>query len=432
MRPAFLLLTLAAVCAAAGCNSASGDLPPSQLPEVTVATPVSQEVRDVDEYTGRIEAAETVEVRARVSGELKDIFFKDGDFVTKGQDLFLIDPRTYEAEFEQAKARVRLYDAKYNLARTVRARNEALLRAKAVSQEEFDQAEASEKEAFAARTSAEADTETNRLNVEFTKIKAEIAGRIDRTFVTRGNQVQAGPAATVLTRIVSVDPMFVYFYPDELAFLRYTERRVAAEGMMEAQHVRLRQIAVTIVLADGTTYPEPGVIDFAANSVDPTTGTIQVRASFKNPKRALTPGLFVRLRLAAEKSYQALMVPERAINTDQSDKFVYVVNSEQKAERRNVQLGTKQGKLRVIKQGLAPNDRVIISGGLLVRPGSEVAAKDSQIDTSSLPAMPKLAPPEEPSPAATPPAQPLPQVPMPVDPTPASPAPPNPVVPPRE
>lgn len=411
MRLAFLLLAAAAACAASGCNSATGKLPEVQLPEVIISQPVSQEVRDIDEYTGRIEASQTVEVRSRVSGYLQDIFFQDGDFVKKGQPLFLIDPRTYEAELAQAKARVALYNAKYHLAQTVRARNEALLRAKAVSQEEYDQADAAEKESLAARTSAEADTETNRLNVEFTKINAEIDGRIDRTFVTRGNLVQSGPGATLLTRIVSVDPIFVYFYPDELAFLRYTEQRVAADGKMEAQHVRMRKLPVSIVLADGTTYAEPGVIDFAANSVDPSTGTIQVRASFKNPKRALTPGLFVRLRVADENAYQALMIPERAINTDQSDKFVYVVNSEKKAQRKDVQLGSKQGKLRVIKQGLEPNDWVIVSGGLLVRPGSEVKTTEMPIDTSSLPVLPKLPDVEE-EPAA-PVEQPLPTAPQP-------------------
>jgi RND family efflux transporter MFP subunit len=227
----------------AGCEKVAAK-PTSKKPaEVFVAQPTSETVTEFQEFTGRTTAVNTVEVRARVSGYLQDIYFKDGDYVKKGQPLFLIDPRTYDAELEQAKARVALYSAKYNLARIVRTRNEALLKAKAVSQEEFDQADATEKEALAARMSAEADTETNRLNVEFTKINAEIDGRIDRTFVTRGNLVQSGPGATLLTRIVSVDPIFVYFFPDELAFLRYTERRVAADGLMEAQHVRLRRIA---------------------------------------------------------------------------------------------------------------------------------------------------------------------------------------------
>jgi RND family efflux transporter MFP subunit len=355
-----------------GCGSAAGDLPPPEPPKVVVAPPLEREVRDDDEYTGRIEAQETVEVRARVSGYLKDIYFQDGDFVEKGQPLFLIDPRTYQAEYDQAEARIKLYDAKYGYAKAVRVRSEKLVENKSVSREEYEQNVAAENEALAARRSAEADTETNRLNLEFTRVVAEIAGRIDRAFVTRGNLVQSGPGATLLTRIVSVDPVYCYFNPDELAFLRYTRRRVEDGSFAAAQPVREREIEATIVLADGSVYPTKGKVDFASNTVDPSTGTIQVRAVFPNSQRALTPGLFVRLRIASEQSYAALLVPDRSINTDQSDKFVYVVNAKQIAERRNVTLGTKHGRLRVVKTGLAAGDKVIINGGLLVRPGQTV------------------------------------------------------------
>lgn len=389
MRLPWLLLTAFSLLSAAifstGCGSAAANLPPPQTPEVTVAAPLVREVRDVDEYTGRTEPVQTVEVRARVSGYLQEIYFKDGDYVKKGDALFLIDPRTYDAEYKQAQARIRLYDAKYNQAKSERVRNDVLLKKNAIAQEEYDRTAAAELEALAARTSAEADTETNRLNLEFTKITAEIDGRIDRTFITRGNLVQSGPGATLLTRLVSVDPVYVYFNPDELAFLRYTERRVADDGRMEATHVRDRNIDATITLADGTTYPERGTIDFAANVVDPSTGTIQVRAVFPNSKRALTPGLFVRLQIAAEKAYTAVMIPERAINTDQSDKYVYVVDGEDKAQRKKVVLGTKFGKLRVIKSGLSADDKVIISGGLLVRPGEKVNAQPGQMDPAGLP-----------------------------------------------
>lgn len=370
---------------AGGCGSATGNLPTPQPPKVKVSAPLLREIRDVDEYTGRIEATQTVEVRARVSGYLENVLFKDGDYVEKGQPLFQIDPRTYQAEYDQAQARIKLYDAKYVYAKSVRVRNDSLLKAKAISQEEFDQSVAAENESLAARTSAEADTETNRLNLEFTKITAEISGRIDRTFITRGNMVTSGPGATVLTRIVSIDPVFVYFNPDELAFLRYTERRVASDGRFEATHVRDRKIECSITLADGTVYPEKGLVDFASNVVDPSTGTITVRATFPNPKRSLTSGLFVRLHIAGEQAYTALLVPERAINTDQSDKFVYVVDADDKAQRQNVTLGTRQGRLRVIKKGLAAGDRVIISGGLLVRPGEQVDATPGEIDASQLP-----------------------------------------------
>lgn len=407
---AFPLLAVSLL--ATGCGNANANLPASQAPEVTVAAPLVREVRDVDEYTGRTEAKQTVEVRARVSGYLQDIFFDDGDVVKKGDPLYLIDPRTYDAEWKQAQARVRLYDAKYNYARSVRVRNEALLKSKAVSQEEYDSSVAAELEAFAARNSAEADTETNRLNLEFTKINAEIEGRIDRTFITRGNLVQSGPGATLLTRIVSVDPIYVYFDPDELAFLRYTERRIAESGQFGATHIRERKIDATIVLADGSTYPEHGSIDFASNTVDPTTGTIQVRAQFPNGKRALTPGLFVRLHISAEKPYTAILIPERAINTDQSNKFVYVVDSENKAQRRNVVLGTKFGKLRVVKEGVAADEKVVISGALLVRPGEKVEPNQGTIDPATLPQpLPpanqfltpeKLSPPADPAPVPAP------------------------------
>jgi RND family efflux transporter MFP subunit len=230
--------------------------------------------------------------------------------------------------------------------------------------------------------SAEADAERNKLNLEFTRVNAEIAGRIDRRLVTKGNLVESGPVATLLTTIVSMDPIYVYFNPDEMAFLKYSQRRVAADGAMETQHVRERKIEVTIILADGTVYPTKGQINFAANRVDPATGTIQVRASFLNPQRALTPGLFVRVDVAAEESYTATLVPERAIGTDQSDKFVYIVDDKQTAQRRNVVLGTKQGRLRVIKSGITPQDKVVISGGLLVRPGQQVEAKEGQMEES--------------------------------------------------
>jgi len=382
-----LLLWLSIISAAllplAGCGAAAGGLPEPQPPKVSIAAPLERDVRDIDEYTGRVEARETVEVRARVSGYLQEVYFQDGDYVEKGQPLFLIDPRTYQAEYDQALARINLNNAKYIYAKSVRVRNEKLVANKSVPQEEYEQSVASENEALAALESAKADAETNRLNLEFTHVNAEIAGRIDRTYVTKGNLVQSGPTATLLTKIVSVDPVYVYFNPDELAFLRYSRRRLENEGTREAQPVRERHIEATIVLADGSTYPETGTIDFSSNTVDPSTGTIQVRAVFPNPRRALTPGLFVRLHVAAESAYHALLVPERAIGTDQSDKFVYIVDDKNIAQRRNVQLGTKHGRLRVITSGIQPLQRIIVSGSLLVRPGQPVQPTEVKIDDDS-------------------------------------------------
>jgi RND family efflux transporter MFP subunit len=363
-----------------GCGTAGAGLPPPQPPKVTVAAPLSHEVRDVDEYTGRIEAVQTVDVRSRVTGYVQEIYFEEGGFVKPGDPLFLIDPRTYQAEYDQAVAKIRLYDAKYVYAQSVRKRNEKLVANRSVTQEEFEQSVASENEALAARRSAEADAESARLNLEFTRVNAEIGGRIDRAFITKGNLVQSGIASTPLTRIVSYDPIYVFFNPDELKFLRYTRRRIEGDGKMEAQHLRDRHLGATIILADGSTYPESGSIDFASNVVDPSTGTIQVRASFPNEKRALTPGLFVRLQVASEDAYSALLIPERAINTDQSDKFVFVVDEKKIARRKNVTLGTKHGKLRVIQSGILPTDKVVISGGLLVRPDDEVTPTEGKIE----------------------------------------------------
>lgn len=380
-----LLAVFPAFLALSGCGSGHGALPEPQPPKVTVSVPISREVRDTDEYTGRIEAVQTVDVRARVSGYLDEVFFKDGDFVEKGAKLFLIDPRTYKATDDQYKAKINLYLAKYKLAEANRKRRDDLLKKKVISKEEHEEFVATEAEAKAAWESAIADEKVQALNLEFTTITAEIAGRIDRTFVTKGNLVQSGPGATLLTRIVSVDPIYAYFNPDQLAFLRYTGRRIAADGKMEATHIKDRKIEATIVLADGSIYPEKGVLDFASNEVDASTGTIQVRAEFPNSKRALTPGLFVRIQLSAENAYPALLIPERAINTDQSDKFVYVVDAQGVAQRKNVKLGTEHGRLRVITEGLTPTDKVIISGGLLVRPGLKVQAADGKIDDSPEP-----------------------------------------------
>lgn len=375
---------LAALLGLSGCGAGHGALPESQPPKVTVSAPISREVRDTDEYTGRTEAVQTVDVRARVSGYLQEVYFKDGDFVNEGDKLFLIDPRTYKASDEQSKAKINLYLAKYKFAEATRKRRDDLFKKKVISKEEYEQNIAEEAEAKAAWESSIADAKTQSLNLEFTTITAEISGRIDRTFVTKGNLVQSGVGATLLTRIVSVDPIYAYFNPDQLAFLRYSGRRVA-EGKFGVQHIRDRKMEVTLVLADGSVYPEKGIVDFASNVVDASTGTIQVRAEFPNKKRALTPGLFVRIQIAAEQAYHALLIPERAINTDQSDKFVYVVDSQGLAERKNVKLGTKHGRLVVVKEGLTANDKVIISGGLLVRPGQKVQPVEGKIDDSPEP-----------------------------------------------
>lgn len=379
--PLFSLVLAGLLASFLGCGDASGSLPAPQAPKVTVARPISRTVRDLEEYTGRVAAVESVDVRARITGYVEEVKFQDGELVKKGDVLFLIDPRTYAAELEQAESQIKLYDAKYAFSKSVRARNEKLANSNALSREEFEQSIAAESESLAAKNAAIADRDRAKLNVDFTTVAAEIDGRIDRPLVTKGNLVESSPNPTLLTTIVSVKPMYVYFDPDEMAFLRYMGRR-AKEGVLtdERQHVIDRKIKTTIVMADGTVYPETGFVDFASNRVDPSTGTIQVRAVFENKDHFLTPGLFVRVRVEPEESYEAVLVPERAIGTDQSDKFVYVVDDQGIAQRRNVQLGTKQGRLRAIRSGVTPSDRVVISGTLLVRPGMPVEAVEEKIE----------------------------------------------------
>jgi RND family efflux transporter MFP subunit len=370
------LLLLALLCIA-GCT-ASAEMPaPPPPPLVTVAPAIKRQVVDYDEYTGRIQAKESVEVRARVSGYLQEISFRDGDMVTADEVLFKIDPSTYQALYEQTKAQIDLWQAKFDFAEATLARNLKLRDSGAVSKEDYEASLASRNEAAAALTSARADTEARLIDLQFCTVKSPIAGKIDRTYVTKGNLVQTGPGEpTLLTRIVSVDPMYVYFDIDELALLKYTENRAAEEGVVNRIPLRDKRIPVEITLADDSIYPEPGIVDFGSNVVDPGTGTLTARAEVPNPTATLSPGLFVRVRVTSALPYEAVLVTEAAIGTIQDERFVYVVNAEGIAERRKVLLGSKQGSARVIREGITEGEKVIINGLLIVRPDKPVTVEE--------------------------------------------------------
>ncbi|MCU0878141.1 MAG: efflux RND transporter periplasmic adaptor subunit [Pirellulaceae bacterium] len=373
-RLQFLLLGVLAI---GGCTAAAEMPGPPPPPTVTVAPAIKRQVVDYDEYTGRIQAKETVEVRARVSGYLQEINFRDGDMVAADEVLFKIDPSTYQALYDQSKAQIDLWQAKFDFAEATLARNVKLRDTGAVSKEDYESSLASRNEAAAAMTSARADTEARLIDLQFCEVKSPIAGKIDRTYVTKGNLVQSGPGEpTLLTRIVSVDPMYVYFDIDELALLKYTENRAAEEGGVGRIPLREKRIPVEITLADGSVYPEPGFIDFGSNVVDPGTGTLTARAEVANPAAILTPGLFVRVRVTSAMPYEAVLVAEAAIGTNQNERFVYVVNAEGNAERRKVVLGSKQGNARVIREGVAEGEQVIINGLLIVRPDKPVTAQE--------------------------------------------------------
>jgi multidrug efflux system membrane fusion protein len=367
--PLLAFLTLAA-CGPAG----DGALP---AVEVTVATPLAQEATDWDEYTGRLAATDTVEVRARVSGYVQAARFQDGALVKKGDLLFVIDPRPYQAVLDEARAGVARAEARLDLARSNLARARTLAQSKLIPEDQLDTRVQELRSAEAGLLAARAATQAATLDLDFCSVRAPIDGRVSRRYVTEGNLVTGGTKdATLLTTVVSVDPIHVYFTADEQAYLRY--QRLAAEGMRPSS----REVAnpVRIQLADEQGFPHVGRMDFVDNRVDESTGTIQGRAVIDNPDGRLTPGLFARVQLRGEGPYPALLVPDVAIATDQAQRVVFVVDDQSQVRARPVTPGRTLGPLRVIRAGLAPTDRVIINGMAKVRPGMPVKTVEGRIE----------------------------------------------------
>ena len=375
-----LLLTLSWT---AGCGE-SPDVAPSGRPvRVTVSEVVTRKTIDYDVFTGRTEASEIVEVRPRVFGYLKGIEFEDGDHVTEGQKLFLIEPDTYEAIHRQSLARQNLLQARSELAEANLARRKQLYESGAANLEEYQEAQAASAEAKAAMEAAEADSNRTAVDLRYTEIHAPISGRIDRALVTRGNLVQGGEATgTLLTRIVNEQPMFVYFDVDERSLLRYLRLR---EGIARETPGNLRELglACEVQLADETDFPHQGVLDFLANQVDPTTGTARIRGKFANEDRALVSGLFVRIRIPTSAPYEALLIPEQALSRDQNSSFVFVVDQQGKVARRVLTLGEQRGNLRIVTSGLEPGEQVVIRGMQRVRDGDQAEIEREALDLSS-------------------------------------------------
>jgi len=361
-----LLLLLA--CA---CGQPPAQAPPP--PKVTVVQPIEQEVTEWDEYTARLEAIESVEVRPRVSGYLQSIHFKEGAIVAKGDLLFLIDPRPYEAASRRAEAELQLAKVRLSLAKKNFARVADLLPSHAISQEEADLRESNLRQAEAAVLEAQAALDAAALEVEFTHITAPVSGRISRRLVTQGNLVTGGVGTqgTLLTTIVSLDPIYAYFDADEGSFLKYV--RLANSGQRPSS--RDVKNPVRVALADESDFSHLGYMDFVDNQLDRGTGTIIGRAVLPNPDLTLAPGLFARLRLPGTGPYHALLVPDEAVGTDQAQKFVFVVDAEGKAQYRPVTTGRLIDGLRVIRDGLTAQDWVIAAGTQRVRPGVTVEAE---------------------------------------------------------
>ena len=366
-----------AVLFVTGCTSSTPATIVPPTPNVTVAAVEVREITDFDEYTGRTEASEIVEVRSRIFGFLKSIDFKDGDFVKEGQTLFTIEPEEYQAIHEQSLAKIAVNNANLELARSKLAMKEKLRPNGAISQEEYEEAVAAVHEAEATIAAAQADANRTAIDVKYTVIMAPISGRIDRALVSKGNLLTGGQSSgTLLTTIVNEQPMYVYFDVDERSLLRYMRRRSPEKS--STGNLTDLGVECFVQLADEKDFPHRGLIDFASAAVNASTGTARLRAVFENADHALSSGLFVRLQIPVTKPYEALLIPERALSTDQNVKFVYVVGEDGMAHRRVVELGKLEGDMRVITSGLAAGDRVIVKGMQRVKPGQKVEAQVEQ------------------------------------------------------
>src|SRR5947207_964046 len=354
-----LIFAVALLCAA-GCKPKSGVAPP-QPPAVSVVQPVAREVVEWDEYIGRLESPESVEIRARVSGYLDKVHFKEGKEVKKGDLLFTIDRRPYKADLDRAVADYERAQSQTELAKNDADRVQKLILTKAISTEDYDTKVKTYTSAQAAEKSAKATLDLATLNWEFTEIHAPIAGRISRALVTEGNLISggvSGAGATLLTTIVSLDPLYLYGDADERAILKY--RRLSQEGKRVS--ARDAEIPAEMALADETGFPHKGYMDFVDNRVDPNTGTIRARGVFSNADHSLSPGFFARIRIPGSGKYPALLIPDRALGSDQAQKFVYVVNAEKKVEFRPVTVGPIIDGLRVVKTGLKAGEPIIVEG----------------------------------------------------------------------
>jgi RND family efflux transporter MFP subunit len=358
--------------------------PAPPLQAVTVAEVPQREITEWDEFTGRLEAVDQVEIRPRVSGYIKRIDFAEGKEVKKGEVLFEIDPRPYQAELERAQAELERARSAAALAKSDVQRASRLVQVQAISREEYESRTSAEDQGGATVRAAEAAVETARLNLEWTRVRSPIAGRVSNAMVTPGNLVEAGPPATLLTTVVSLDPIYLYFDSDEQTFLRYANRARSSGGT----NWRTARLPVYLGLANETGFPHEGRLDFVDNQVDPNTGTIRTRAVFSNKSRALTPGLFARVKLVGDEKTNALLVRDAAIGTDQDRKFVLVLGPGDTLAYRPIVPGKLSDGLRIVTSGLKPGERVVVNGLMRVRPGMKVAPTLAAMVPDSTPPVP--------------------------------------------
>lgn len=349
----------------AGCDNSVAHNAPPPPPVVSAASVVVKPISQWDAFNGRVEAVQSVQLRPRVSGYIERVNYTEGDEVKKGQVLFTIDDRTYRAAREQAQAELVRARNQAALARSESSRTEKLIGTQAISQEVWEQRRSSAAQAQSNVLAAQAQLDMAQLNLDFTRVTAPIDGRASRAMITAGNLVTAGDSASVLTTLVSLDKVYVYFDVDEATFLRYQQ---------QGRHDARLPVKVGLVGEDGT--PHQGLVDFTDNQLNAGTGTIRMRALLDNRDRRFTPGLFARVQMPGSAEFNAMLIDDKAVMTDQNRKFVYIVDKDGKAQRRDIDVGRMAEGLRIVQKGLANGDRVIVDGMQKVfMPGMPVDAK---------------------------------------------------------
>ena len=346
-------------------------------PEVTVSKPVQKDIVNWAEFTGRVRAVNFVKITPRVSGYIVAIPFREGDIVHKGDLLFQIDPRPYQHAYEQAIGQLQQAKANQQLQEVTFTRQQRLRDTGVIAKEDYDTALSNKNQAKAQVVSAQAAVDSAALNLEFTRVTAPIDGRVSRQLVDIGNLVQAD--TTELTMVVSVDPIYAYFHVDELAELRY--QRLVKDGKLAS--FQKGSAPVYLQLQDETGFPHEGIINFADNAYDSSTGTLLVRGTFRNPDGFLVPGNFIRVRIPLSPKYHALLVADRGIGSDQNEKFVYVVDSGNIARLRHITVGPLADGFRVVTSGLHPDDAVIVNGMIKVRPNGPVKPEQGRMEDFS-------------------------------------------------
>ncbi|RQR30521.1 MULTISPECIES: efflux RND transporter periplasmic adaptor subunit [unclassified Burkholderia] len=358
----------ALLLALSGCHDGKGETAAQPLPEVGVTTVAPRTIRLADEFNGRVEAVDAVELRPRVSGYLQRIAYKEGDLVAQGAVLFEIDPRPYRIALDRANAQQQRARAAASLADVQLKRVRTLIDAHATSEEELDNARATAEQARADLRAADAAVADAKLNLGFTEVRAPIAGRVGRAIATAGNLARADD--TLLTTVVSQDPVYVYFDCDEQSYLRYNARRA------DPKHRAIGADPVRVGLANETGFPHAGTVDFLDNRLDPQTGTIRARVRLPNADHTFTPGLYARVQLVSGRDQDALLVDDKAVLTDQDRKYVYVIGAGDKALRRDVTIGRALDGERIVEKGLEPGDRVVVDGvQRIYYPGAQVKPK---------------------------------------------------------